>query len=130
MNKENITQITNYLDSLGQKLGVGADYIWPHIIEQQVISFYIAASVAVICLALLLFSVAAWWKVTIRDIDSEKKDRWGGIYRSDIQMFFAGSMIVTGVMLFIALIAVIAHSPGYLNPEYGAFKDISRMTIK
>ena len=110
MNVENLQPVLDYLDKIGEKIGQGAEHIWPWLIKQQYIESTIAWIVFIIC-GLLWIPV---YKEACNEHDWENE--WILIV-----------MISLGVASFFSLVFLFVEGFDFLNPEYWALKDLMYM---
>ena len=115
MNKEEIQQITEYIDKIAEKIGVLGVEVWPWSVKQQIIE-----GVKPILLFVFMFPIFCWFlkKIYKRDF------KWCGSTKD-----FTGFAlcILFGFMSLVAVIDFLVHFSGLINPEYAALKDLIGM---
>lgn len=116
MNEKQIEMITDYLDKIGEKLGVGANTIWPWLVKQQ----YVSAIMSIILFG--LFWGAGVW------ICKMWNSKWTKYYKTNdvdalhvVHVFF--TIGVTIGMMF-SLGAFLAEFFDIFNPQYWALRDL------
>lgn len=121
MDKE-IQMITNYLDKIGTKIGVGVQQVWPWLVKQQ----YIEAIYPAIISLLLLVATAvsfSWFKreTLAYEVKKEKSH-----YNADESLKITSAIvsIILAVLFFIASMVFIGEFQDVFNPEYWALKDL------
>lgn len=110
MNPETITLITEYLDKIGEKLGVGAAIIWPWFVRQQ----YLEALVPVIFLGTFAIAFICMLKECLR-LEKVEKPSEGIMVALCI---FCGIGTLASFMVFCTEFFDI------FNVEYWALKDL------
>jgi hypothetical protein len=112
MEKE-ITLVLSYLDKIGEKLGIGANMLWPYLMKQQIIEAYMNVAVIVLLAAIGLFT---WKRYSVNP--QRHAEKWvDGMY------FYTITMIASGILGFVATLHFIFHGVFQLvNTEYVAFK--------
>jgi len=103
------------LSGLSQSLKVGAEYVFTIMVKQQVVE----AISCLILLVLALFLIVNWfyaYKSTERWYNSDDPTLIGVV--RVFQLFFGT------VMVLISLFNIDTIVMGFINPEYGAVKDI------
>jgi hypothetical protein len=120
MEKE-ITLVLNYLDKIGEKLGIGANMLWPYMMKQQIIEAYINVAVIVLLAAIGLFT----WSRYVKN-PQRHEDKWvDGMY------FYAITMIASCALGFIAIVRFLFHGVFQLvNTEYMAFSALVELVGK
>jgi hypothetical protein len=112
MEKE-ITLVLNYLDKIGEKLGIGANMLWPYLLKQQMIEGIVS-----LCLVLLLFTICflTWRKYVVNPQRHEAI--WvDGMY------FYIITTGVTALFGVMSLAHFLFHGLFQLvNTEYMAFR--------
>jgi len=117
--KEVYSDIKEGLQGLGAALKVGSEHVYEVLIRQQ---YVYAISYSFLPLLFIIFIL--WFK------SNYSKAKWYSGYRDteDDWNKYATLTIVTGIMSLVFLIASIhnfhAIVTGFINPEYGAIKEI------
>jgi len=112
MEKE-IGLVLNYLDKIGEKLGIGANMLWPYLMRQQILEACINLFLVVLMLSICYFT---WKRYAVNP--HRHDDKWkDGMYFYSITMIASGviSVVATGVFIFHGTFQLI-------NTEYMAFK--------
>lgn len=114
MEKE-ITLVLNYLDKLGEKLGIGANMLWPYLMKQQVIEAYLILFLIPLMGAIFYFT---WKKYAMHPCRHDEK--W-----KDGMYFYTVTMLVSGALTFFFTVYFLFHGTWQLfNTEYMAFKKL------
>jgi hypothetical protein len=106
MNPETINQITQYLDKIGEKIGQGAETIWPWLVRQVYIDGSIAIGVFILCSFCLITSL-----IFVLKNEKFAEELWG------IVPF-------TAIVSAFSFVAAIVFASRFLNPEYWALMDL------
>lgn len=118
MSKE-IDQITLYLDKLAQKLGVGAEHIWPWFIKQQYVDAFALFALMTILIGYGVCALKAYNRVELayseEKIKYNQKEFWSG--------FWAITGVITLVVGIIVSIFATIEVAELFNIEYSAMKD-------
>lgn len=117
MSPESIDKITQYLDKLASKLGVGVQEAWPWFVRQQ----YVEAVTSVILFSIFSILAVIFLKRSVKiDFSDEatptSKDILGII-------FWVATAISIGIS-FGSMINVIMEVPDIFNVEYHALNDL------
>lgn len=124
MNPENIALITQYLDKIGEKLGLTAGHLWPVFVRQQIVEFYVSIFCVFLCAVvffpLVIYTVRNWNR---SDSSSNSSIEDGGAW----QAILVVSTAFVGVFLLASVAVSINSLSAFLNPEYGAMEDLMRM---
>lgn len=94
------------LTGLAQALKVGSEHVYGVIVKQQVVSSIVWLCVDIVILLLSIALWILWWK-------SRDKDEWWGVPFFSTLIFF--------IIFFFTINTMVS---GFVNPEYGAMKDI------
>ena len=117
MDTETINLITSYLDKLGEKIGIGANYLWPLLVRQQYVDAYVSIVLFVMAAASLSFcfhrGIPLW--------DSNGRGEAKGV-------LYGLLCVLLGVSLFVAFLFVLREAFHIFNPEYWALKDLIKWT--
>jgi hypothetical protein len=111
MEKE-ITLVLNYLDKVGEKLGIGANMLWPYLMKQQIIEAYLNIIMLGIMFSLCFFT---WKRYSVNP--QRHADKWvDGMY------VYIVTMGVTAFLGVSALARFVFHGIfQMINTEYMAF---------
>jgi len=118
-----ITQVTEYLDKVATKLGLGASEIWPWLIKQQ----YIEPLMYLVFVPFAGF--ASWW--LFKQIDVANKKAEDGEWTSTEAKNTKETAVITGVIILAVASVLFAlgtiEALECLNVEYAALKDLLKM---
>lgn len=112
MNDESVRLIIEYLDKIGEKLGVSAKTVWPWLVREQYIEAIRPIVLMLICGTVFAISAII-----------TKKNILQGKTTGDITW---GVLIVSGLITLGAVVGFFAEIFDILNPEYWALKDLLR----
>lgn len=113
--EQEISLVLSYLDKIGEKLGIGANMLWPYVMKQQTIEGYLCLSL--MALFGLLFFVS--WKIYAKAEDRHAQN-W-----TDMTVIKNASWIVFLVLTIVAFLVFVFHGIFQLvNTEYMAFKSL------
>ena len=110
MNKEAIQEITKYLDKVSEKLGAGADQVWPWFIKQVYIDAIFSITYFVVAVICIIIAVKK----------GLLKNYW---VKGPIGIT---TCIISVIVLFIITVYFLDAFPALFNPEYYALKKIIR----
>ena len=116
MDKESIQLITEYLDQIGEKLGVGTQTIWPWFVKQQIISSYVSLFTFTLFAILSIICVKKWMNGSFRTISGNDSDA-----REVISVIFT---IIVIIGMIASLASFFMNGINIFNPEYHAFKEL------
>jgi len=118
-----ITQITEYLDKVAAKLGLGAQEIWPWFIRQQYVE---ALQFLVFGIPLLIFGVwiATKIKQCARMYDNEELTR---SEKDTTEVLLGFATIIVGGLGVVLTCKGCVEAFQLLNVEYAALQDLLRM---
>uniref|UniRef100_A0A6H2A1E3 Uncharacterized protein n=1 Tax=viral metagenome TaxID=1070528 RepID=A0A6H2A1E3_9ZZZZ len=123
MDNEGINQILQYLDKIGEKLGIGTEKIWPWLVRQVYIDVFISLVfllVSSISLYTLFRYAIAHWKYPSQNEDVQ----WYSITENDHQPLWGIILILFAIIWASALILFLSDGFGFLNPEYYALQKL------
>jgi len=114
MEKE-ITLVLSYLDKVAEKLGIGANMLWPYLMKQQLLAGYMSIFL------MFFFSASAYffWK-SYRNDPERHEDKWSDTMY--LKFWTTIILAVASIGAFARLVFV-----GFFqifNTEYMAFKAI------
>ncbi len=112
--KEVYNDIKSGLSGLSNALKVGSEHVYNTLIKQQLVDSIVYLILLVISILLLLISIRIYIKSTSKDWDNPNP-----LNLSCIFLFIAGL-----IMLFLGMFNINNIITGFINPEYGAIKDI------
>lgn len=123
MDEKQIDMITNYLDKIGEKIGVGANTIWPWLVKQQ----YVHAIMSTIWLC-LFWGIGLW-------ICKMWSDKWVVHYKENKDIPALHALHVMRVIFTIIFSIGMMFSVSFFmheffdifNPQYWALKDLLNM---
>lgn len=120
MEKE-IALVLNYLDKIGEKLGIGANMLWPYMMKQQTIEGVVSLILVPLLLGICFFT---WKRYSVNP--QRHADKWvDGMY------FYSVTMIASGILGGVASLHFIFHGLYQLvNTEYTAFKALVELLQK
>ena len=123
MNQATVTQITEYLDKVAAKLGVGAQEIWPWFIKQQWVE---TLQLLTPSIPVLLFGV--WIASKLKKVAREYDDKTITKSEKDtLEILYGFAAIVFLAAGGILLIMGVKEGFDLLNIEYAAFQDLVGM---
>jgi len=98
-------EILMRIDRLAEKLGVTAEYLWPHLVRYEV-----AQGVATIVCTALFAAIAAlfWW--------------FAGSAKINEDLAFGIALVMTIVAVVLIIVSVTMGIPNLIAPEAVAFK--------
>jgi hypothetical protein len=117
MEKE-IMLVISYLDKLGEKLGIGADMLWPYIMKQTLFSGIINA-ILVVGSSLIFY---IFLNKTIKHPMRNDND-----WPTDLRIFTALSVVSGTIMAISFLVFITVGFFNIFNTEYMAFKMLVEM---
>ena len=114
MNQESLEMLFQYLDKLGEKIGVAGQHIWPWFLKQQYIDAFAS-------LVLLLFTITTFLFLWYSKI---KKINWDDVNEENKNFHIIILTILNSFLLLIAFITFLNAFPDIFNPEYHALLDL------
>ena len=119
LSQETLSIALEYLDKIGDKIGMTADTIWPWLIRQQYV--YFGASLTVLAVGLVMLIVALHISNKYHPFDDDKY----GTSRVDLQRILrCATLILSVAFSVIGGITMITNMPKLFNPEYYALKEL------
>lgn len=108
-----ITLVLNYLDKIGEKLGIGANMLWPYLMKQQIIEACLEIGLMLLFALICLYT---WKRYSVNPQRHEEK--WvDGMY------FYSITMVASGIISAVCSIIFLTNGIFKLaNTEYMAFK--------
>jgi len=128
MNTESISMVTEYLDKLGAKLGVGVEHVWPWLVRQQYIdaitAWFFFAVISTVMFFYVRYMLAHW---DPRDKDGNRRKDVFNICYEDFEPFAFVGGIGLAILLVVAATTSFCTVTQVLNPEYYALKSLMSM---
>lgn len=117
MDQESINLIIQYLDKVGEKIGVAGNQVWPWLIRQQ----YVESIGSIICFLFfsIIFFILLYNTLKTENFLERNEDAKDGT--------LLAFLIVSAIGFFISLIFFVTESFDIFNPEYWALKDLLNM---
>lgn len=105
-------EILSRIDKLAEKLGVTAEYLWPHLVRYEVASGVSAIMAAAVT---TILTILIWWSFSKTDGDSGLE-------------FIAGmcGIILSVTAIILIIVSITVGIPSIVAPEAAAFKDFLR----
>lgn len=128
MDEKEITLITSYLDKVGEKIGTGAETVWPWLIKQVYVDAFIQAIILII---IFYFSYIGFQKTRqgLKSLFEKRKNEDG--YLLIEPEHFKGQLVAFAIScFFITSLILIVLSCSFrkifyvFNPEYWALMDL------
>lgn len=112
-------EVWKRLDALGGKLGVATEFLWGVLVKQQVVEAVYGAIAVGLWLCLM-----TWLVRNYKSLIARVRKGW-----HDDDPFVALPTCIGGIVGFVLTIFILAVGlpaciNGFLNPEYGALKEI------
>lgn len=127
MDPNTISQITQYLDKLGDKLGIGTKMIWPWLVKQVYIDSALAWIPFLITAVIMFFTVkyalSHWTSNGTSRYEKPPNLRYS-IVDNNHEFAWRVLLVFGAVCLFTFTIAVMIDGFAFLNPEYFALKKL------
>ena len=131
MDPNSITQITSYLDKLGEKLGIGATMVWPWLIRQVYVECITAwlSFISSVTVAFLIGKFAAHhWNGSYSRRSAfnepEENSNQYSIVDNDHEPIWIIGLIVIAIWIVLSFIFLMGFGFNFINPEYHALKDL------
>ena len=121
MDKEIINEVLKRLDTIGEKIGVGADYFWPKFVKQELIEAWV--SLGSLIFFGVLFFLVAYYAGKFWDQDHQNRDRYS-ICRESHEPLWISSIVVLGIGFIVSTVAFFCEFFDVFNPEYWALKSL------
>ena len=119
MDQESLSMALQYLDKIGEKIGMTADTIWPWLVQQQFV--YVGTAFSILVIGVILLPFALYLSNKHHPFD----DRQYGTEDVDLQRILrCVTIIVAPALTVIGLLASIFNAPKLFNPQYYALKDL------
>jgi len=126
--KEVYTDIKSGLGALGSALKVGSEHVYEILVKQQIANSITSLSLIILSLILLSIMIKQACKNFVKHEELGKdKDYW---YIDDSRFAIFGVIlsVISGILILIIIIGI-CHEfndiiTGFINPEYGAIKEI------
>ena len=119
-------QVTQIIDSICERLGVAAEYLYPLLVRQA----YVDGITALLGCLLFPASIVAlyfFYKHFFKP-DKEGETRWDKCFRSDTELFvalpMAGLVVAATVALFASFGCIGTAISAFVNPEWYAITSI------
>ena len=114
MNPETIDKVTQYLDKISAKIGVGIGSIWPWLVKQQIVDAWYSFAMFIISFLISSFLISIFFK---------NKKKWEN--DECWILFVVGySMTLSSLLSIVALVCWFKYFPAIFNPEYAALMDL------
>lgn len=110
--QEIYTDLKTAIHSMADGLGIAAEHVYEVLVMQQIVKACIFSSLILVGTILMIFAVKQTFKVKDWEEPTVKGVLW---------IIF---LIVSGIMVGIGLGHLEIIMTGFINPEYGAIKDI------
>lgn len=112
------TDMKEGLQALGETLKTGAEHVYEVLVRQQVVtsvSYLVAALIAIILV----------W-IGVKNIKSVVYDKYGNPESNNLPKFLVAVIftIIGGITGIICMCSINEIITGFVNPEYGAMKEI------
>lgn len=119
LNQETLAMALEYLDKIGDKIGMTADTIWPWLVRQQYV--YIGTAFTILAIAFILVPSALYLSRRYHPWNDKKY----GTEEVDFVRVFRCSVIILAVISsVIGIGGAILNAPKLFNPEFYALKDL------
>ena len=111
---------------LASALKVGAEHVYAVLVKQQIVYAIVYLLVLVFSIALLKFAYSQYNVYDVKEIAwaKETQRRSTEIYFHISFVYFLASLITGAIMLLVGICNIDNIIMGFVNPEYGAIKDI------
>jgi len=119
LDQQSLSMALQYLDKVGEKIGMTADTIWPWLVRQQYV--YIGTALTLLSVGLILLPIALYISNKYHPFCDDQY----GTDKADLTRVSRCAVILVGPALTIAgFFASIINIPKLFNPEYYALRNL------
>lgn len=118
--KEIVNKGFTLLEQIAAKIGVTVEYLWPFMVKEQTVQWLTSIMMFIVCAVLSTF--------VIKHIDTEAlRYNYDGDKDKTAQIFLVIIGAILAIMTAVGFVDMWVATPGLLNPEYHALKDLINM---
>ena len=117
MTPESIDKITQYLDKLASKLGIGVQEVWPWFVRQQ----YVEAITSIIFFSIFSILAVIFLK---RSLKIHFSDGATPTPKDILGIVFCVATTIFIIVAVVCMVEVLTEVPDIFNVEYNALNDL------